>query len=105
MAKQPNGAQRVITATELRRNFKAVVRQIRKRREHAVIESSGEPVAVILSVEEYEKLVDRKRRESLAAFNEFARNLGKEVERRGLTEEELLADLEETKREVFEERY
>ena len=75
MAKQPNGAQRVITATELRRNFKAVVRQIGKRRE------------------------------SLAVFNEFARNLGKEVERRGLTEEELLADLEETKREVFEERY
>ena len=47
----------------------------------------------------------RQRRESLAAFNEFARNLGEEVERRGLTEEELLADLEETKREVFEERY
>ena len=105
MAKRPNGAQRVITATELRRNFKAVVQRLRKRREHTIIESSGAPVAVILSVDEYERLVARRRRESLAAFNEFARSLGKEVERRGLTEEELLADLDETKREVFEERY
>ena len=104
MATQRISSQRTITATELRRNFSAVVRRIRQRREHTVIQSSGAPVAVILSMAEYERLITR-RRESLAAFHNFARNLGKEVERRGLTEEELQADLEKTKREVFEERY
>ena len=105
MAMQPDGVQRVITVTELRRNFNVVIQRLRKRREHTVVERSGAPVAVILSVDEYTRLVGRRRREGLAAFNEFARNLGKEVERRALTEEELLADLEQTKREVFEERY
>jgi prevent-host-death family protein len=105
MARPYDSSQRTITATELRRNFSAVVRRLRQRREHTIIESSGAPVAVILSMAEYERLVAHRRRESLAAFHDFARNLGKEVERRGLTEEELLADLEKTKREVFEERY
>jgi hypothetical protein len=57
---------------------------------------------VLLTTAEYEQLLRYKR---LALFDEFTRELGKEIEKRGLTEEELMADLEETKREVFEERY
>ena len=102
MARQLSRAQRVVSATEMRRNFSAVVRRLRKRREHTVIQSGGVPVAVLLSIGEYERLIARER---LAAFNEFARKLGEEVERRGLTEEELLADLENTKHEVAEARY
>ena len=106
MARQPMGTKRVVTTTEIRRNLSAVLQRLRRSHDHAIIQSSGAPVAVLLSMAEYERLVAHKRRrESLAAFHDFARNLGKEVERRGLTEEELLADLEETKREVFEERY
>lgn len=103
MAMQPDGAQRVITVTELRRNFNVVIQRLRKRREHTVVERSGAPVAVLLSVDEYERLVGRQR--AMAAFQDFSRNLGREVEKRGLTEEEFMADLEKTKREVFAERY
>lgn len=103
MLKDHTTSKRIITVTELRRNFNVIVRRIHQKREHTVIESKGAPVAVILSVEEYEKLVSRQN--AKAAFRDFARNLGKEVEKLGLTEEELLADLEITKREVFEERY
>ncbi len=102
MTRQLGNAQRTITATEIRRNFSAVVRRLRKRREHTVIQSDGVPVAVLLSIAEYERLMARER---LAAFNDFARKLGQEVEKRGLTEDELLADLENTKREVTEARY
>jgi hypothetical protein len=45
------------------------------------------------------------RHKRLALFDEFTRELGEEVEKRSLTEEQLMAELEETKREVFEERY
>jgi len=55
-----------------------------------------------LTTSEYEQLLSYKR---MAIFNEFTLQFGKEVEKRGLTEEELMADLEETKREVFEEQY
>jgi len=58
--------------------------------------------AVRLPTSEYEQLLRYKR---LAVFNEFTRQFGQEVERRGLTEEELMAELEETKREVFNEQY
>jgi prevent-host-death family protein len=102
MTRQLGNAQRTITATEIRRNFSAVVRRLRKRHEHTVIQSDGVPVAVLLPIAEYERLMARER---LAAFNDFARKLGQEVEKRGLTEGELLADLENTKREVAEARY
>ena len=102
MTRQHIGDQRTITATEMRRNFSAVVRRLRKRREHTVIQSSSVPVAVLLPIAEYERLMARER---LAAFDEFARKLGQEVEKRGLSEEEVLADLETTKREVAEARY
>ncbi len=60
------------------------------------------PALVLLSNTEYEQLLRYKK---LFEFNEFSQQLGKEVEKRGLTEEKLIRELEETKREVFEEQY
>ncbi|MCX6027789.1 MAG: type II toxin-antitoxin system Phd/YefM family antitoxin [Chloroflexi bacterium] len=102
MLQQHVRPQRAITATDMRRNFGALVNRLRTSHEHTIIESSGAPVAVLLSVAEYQDLLTERQ---LAAFNDFARSLGKEVEKRGLTEDQLLADLEETKREVFVETY
>ncbi|MBU4225178.1 MAG: type II toxin-antitoxin system Phd/YefM family antitoxin [Chloroflexi bacterium] len=103
MARHYNGSQRTITATELRRNFSVVVRRLCQKREHTVIESSGAPVAVILSMAEYDKLTARRRAKS--AFYDLSHNLGREVEKLGMTEEEFMADLEKTKRRVFSEQY
>jgi len=102
MARQSSSSQTTVTATDMRRNFNAVLRRLNKHREHTIIQSGGTPVAVLLSIEEYERLIARER---LAAFDNFARHLGMEVEKRGLSEEALLADLEVTKRRVFEEQY
>ena len=63
---------------------------------------SGAPVAVLLPIAEYEQLLRYKR---LMMFDQFTREFGQEVERRGLSEEELMAELEETKHEVFREQY
>jgi prevent-host-death family protein len=102
MLKQHRESQRTITATEMRRNFGAVIRRLRRRREHTIIQSSGESVAVLLPMAEYERLMKRER---LAALDDLGRNLGHEIEKRGLSEEEVMAELEETKHQVFEERY
>jgi prevent-host-death family protein len=98
--RQRRSDERVITATEMRRNFSAVVQRLQKRREHAVIQKSGAPVAVLLPMAEYEELLRYKR---LMVFETFTREFGQEVERRGVSEDELMAELEETKREVFRE--
>lgn len=102
MARKLLPYRKVITATEMRRNFSALVSTLRKRREHTVIQSSGVPVAVLLPITEYERLMAQER---LGAFDKFARKLGQEVEKRGLSEDQLLGDLGETKREVARARY
>ena len=93
---------RAITTTEVRRNLNAVIERLRRRREHAIIEQSGAAVAVLLPIAEYRQLLRYKR---LAMFDRLSREFGEEVERRGLSEDELMAELEETKREVFREKY
>jgi prevent-host-death family protein len=95
--------QRIGTTTEIRRNLSAIIRRLRKSHSYAIIQSSGAPVAVILSMAEYERLVAR--RQAKAAFYDLSRNLGREVERLGITEEEFMADLEKTKPRVFAEQY
>jgi hypothetical protein len=64
--------------------------------------TTAQAAVTLLSTAEYEQLLRYKR---LAVFNEFTRQFGQAVETRGLSEEELIADLEETKREVFAEQY
>ncbi len=94
--------KRIVTTTQIRRNLNAVIQQIHRRREHAIIEKSGSPVAVLLSVAEYEQLLRYKR---LAAFDRLTRELGEQVEPRGMSETESMAELEDTKHKVFREKY
>lgn len=100
MRKQLGSERRIITATEMRRDFSVVVRRLNKRREHALIQSKGAPV--LLSVAEYDELMRYKR---LMVFDKFTREFGREIEKQGLSEEEIMVELEETKQEVFRERY
>jgi hypothetical protein len=56
---------------------------------------------------EYEEpLQESQRREArLKKFQEAARAIGEEIERQGLTEEDMLAQLEETREHVYQKRY
>ena len=51
---------------------------------------------------EYNQPVDHQKRQ--VAFHDFARYLGQDIEKRGLTEEKFMAKLEQTKRQVFSEQ-
>ena len=55
-----------------------------------------------MSHQEYEKLI---RQRAMASFEQFSRELGREIEQRGLTEEELLDEVKRARQEVYEERY
>lgn len=103
MAIQRMNGERTITATQVRRNFGAIVERLRKRRERAIVESSGTPIAVLLPLAEYEQLVAHKR--SQAALRDLTRRLGRDVNARGISEDDLMAGLEQTKRKVFSEQY
>ncbi len=94
--------QVVISATEGHRSFGKLLRRVFRSDEHLVVERDGFPVAVLMSYDEYEKL---SRQGSVAAFERFSQELGRQIERQGLTEEDVLEELKKARRQVYEEEY
>lgn len=92
----------VISASEVHRAFGQLLRRVYRSDEHLIIERDGFPVAVLMSYQEYERL---SRERAGDAFERFSRGLGREIERQGLTEEQLLDELAQTRQEIFEEQY
>ena len=92
----------IIKASEGHRAFGKLLKRVFRSDEHLIVERDGYRVAVLLSYSEYERL---RREQAISAFNSFSRAFGKELEERGITEDELQAELEDVKREVYNERY
>jgi prevent-host-death family protein len=96
-----------LRSTDVQRNFRAVVNQAAAGHEHIIVERDGLPVIVMLSMAEYQLLMRERelRAERLKKFEASARRIGQAIERQGLSEEEVMAQLEETKQEVYDELY
>lgn len=100
-----------IPATTAHRQFGELIKRAFSGKEHFIVEKDGLPVVAILSMTEYEALMhereqyeaDRQRR--LKQFQHAARAIGEEIEQLGLTEEEALAQLEQSRREAYIEHY
>lgn len=67
-----------------------------------IVERDSIPTVVILSVPEYEQM---QRQAAWYRFYELSRQAGLEVEEEGLTEEDVQAEVEVIKRQVYSERY
>lgn len=100
-----------IPATTAHRQFGNLIKRAFSGKEHFIVEKEGLPVVAIISMREYEELMnDREEQEQdkqrrVKQFEEAARAIGEEVERLGLTEEQVMELLEKTRQEVFERHY
>lgn len=94
--------QATVSATEVRRRFGEMLKRAHNQDEHLIVERDGFPLAVIVPYNDYQILM---RDQALRAFERFSRQLGREAEGRGITEEQLVEDLEDTKKDVFQEQY
>ncbi len=100
-----------IPATEVHRRFADLVRRVFSGKEHFIVERDGMPVAAIISMAEYEELMQERERQEkekerrLKQFQEAARAIGEEAAAQGLSEEELMAHLEETRQRLHDEHY
>ena len=96
-----------IPATMAHRQFGDLVRRAFSGKEHFIVEKDGLPVVAIVSMADYEELMKEReqREERLKRFREAARNIGAEYERQGLSEDDVLAELETTRVEVHQEQY
>lgn len=100
VAKQPVGS--TISAAEARVRFSEMIRRALVDRETIVVESDGIPSVVILSVSQYEELVRDAR---LARFERSSRAAGLDAEAQGVTEEQLEAEMEETRQRHYRRAY
>lgn len=90
-----------VAATWARTHFGQLMREVVRTKERFIVERDGIPAVVILSVPEYEQL---QRRAAWNRFYELSRQAGLEAEEEGLTEEEVQAEIEAIKRQVYAEQ-
>ncbi len=102
---------KTIPATTAHRNFAELIKRTYSGKEHFIVERGGLPVVAIISMTEYESLMkEREHREQdkqrrLKRFQEAARAIGEEVAKSGLSEEELMAEMEKIREQVYEDYY
>ena len=95
-----------VAATQAHRQFGGLICRVYLGKEHFIIEKGGLPVAVILSVAEHSELVrgcERHEQETQVRPNEFreaAQAIGAEIDKLGLTDEQVMLLLEETARQM-----
>jgi prevent-host-death family protein len=92
--------ERKIGATDLRQRLTDVLQAVREQREAYVIETFGRPQAAIVNLDEYRQF--QRFQQERAAFFEWlegaaARNAERNV---GLSDEEVLAIIEQARQEV-----
>jgi prevent-host-death family protein len=92
--------ERNIGATDLRQSLTDVLQAVRERRATYVIETFGRPQAAIISLEEY-RLLQRFRQEREAFFEWLEDTAARNAERNvGLSDEEVLAIIEQAREKV-----
>jgi PHD/YefM family antitoxin component YafN of YafNO toxin-antitoxin module len=101
---------RIIAAHQAFEEMNNLLIRLKSGREHFVLEEDGEEVAAILSISEYRALMQERERledqqHRLKQFRDSARSIGEAVANSGLSEAEIIADLEQTKKEVYQEYY
>jgi prevent-host-death family protein len=97
----------VIPATQAHRNFGDLIKRAFSGREHFIVEKDGLPVVVIISMAEYESLMQQKeaREERLKQFEHAARAIGGEIEARGLSEEEIETQVDHIRQRLQQKRH
>ena len=73
----------VVSATEAKQTFAAVIHKA--QREPVIIRKQNRDVAVIMSIEDYQRIT----RINIQEFQQFRENIGRKAQERGLTEDKL----------------
>jgi prevent-host-death family protein len=92
--------ERSIGATTLRQQLTDVLQAVREQRETYVVETFGRPQAVIVNLDEYQQF-QRFRQEREAFFEWLEAAAARNAERNvGLSDEEVLAIIEQAREQV-----
>lgn len=99
--------QSIVPATEVRRKFGDVIRRAFSGKEHVIVEKDGLPVVAIISIAEYQELMEERenniqREARLRQFDEAARSTAEAIAKTGLSDEELETQFEAARKRFHE---
>ncbi|HYP40082.1 MAG TPA: type II toxin-antitoxin system Phd/YefM family antitoxin [Chloroflexia bacterium] len=94
--------QRSLRVTEVRNHLGSILNRVLHGEEHLVIEKLGVPVAAIISMTDYEQY---RRYRAQELHTQLGRKLGAEAIKQGLTEEALIASMEDARQAVYDDMY
>lgn len=94
--------QKIVGATEVRNHFGKFLNLVYRNEEHLVVEKGGIPVAALIGMREYEEF---RRWQAQRMIQEMGPKLQAAAEAQGLTEEELLARMEEDRAAIYKQTY
>ncbi|MCC7451158.1 MAG: type II toxin-antitoxin system Phd/YefM family antitoxin [Anaerolineae bacterium] len=97
-----------IPATMAHRNFGELIKRAFSGKEYFIVEKDGLPVVAILSIQEYEALVqtqEQAKQARLKQFREASRAIGEEIEKTGMIEEEIMAKVDKVRQRLYEQNY
>ena len=106
--------EQVITSTTFQRNFRNIAQKVHAGESRYVVKTNGLEVGAFIPMDEYKELMkereehdqeEQERHERVKEFERIARKFGAAVEKSGLTEDELMAELEKDKATVYEETF
>jgi prevent-host-death family protein len=97
--------ERQIGTTELRQRLTDVIQAVKEEKVAYIVETFGRPQVAIVDVSEYERLLAYRAQRD--AFFEQLLTVGEENEplNRDLTEEQLLAIIDEARAETYQDSY
>ena len=94
--------KKTVGATEARNNLGKLLNRVNRREEHVVVEKMGIPAAVMISIQDYEHY---QRLLAAEMLQDLGRRIGAEAERQGLTEDQLIEEMEEDREAVYQEMF
>jgi len=95
--------ERVITVTELRNKTRDIMEEAKYKGLRIIIETFGKPMAAIVGVEDYQKLVELEKQEEVEREKRFEL-LRQAAARNDMSEEEALALAEEARQWAYEQQ-
>jgi prevent-host-death family protein len=111
MASRKQSTPVTLPATKVRRNFGDVIQRTYSGDEHFIVERDGLPVVAIISMAEYQELLqargqhEREKEQRLQQFDRLSRKMGQRVQQMGLSEEDADALIEDTRQQLYDERH
>ncbi|MHB8629674.1 MAG: hypothetical protein ACYDBJ_29285 [Aggregatilineales bacterium] len=106
--------QVVINSTNFQRDFRAIAQKVNAGLNHYVVKISGLEVMAVIPIDEYKEFMkarekaeqeEQEREKRIKRFERAARTIGEQFEEAGLTEEEVMVQLEKVKKDVYQKHY